>query len=142
LGAKETRAKCSWCGTVVRKRGICQDCENQAVSLGRVSLTEFDRLPYGAIKLDEEGVIVRVNRRERALSGLHAKDYLGKNFFDVAPCAKVRAFRGRYQSFLNSGRRSHEFNFVYRIRHSQILVRITFVRLADGALILASQRKG
>lgn len=133
--------KCSWCGTQATRKGLCPDCLNQATSLGRVSLRELDRLPYGAVKIDKTGTITRVNRAERALSGLKGKDYLGRNFFDVAPCTNVRAFKGKYQSFLRSANRSYEFNFVYRIRDQKINVRITLIRLPDGALILASQNE-
>jgi photoactive yellow protein len=131
------RANCSWCGVEIYKRKICADCENQ---VGRVSPDEFDRLPYGAIKLNEDGIIVRINRAEEALSGLKGKGFIGKDWFDIAPCTNVRAFKGRYTSFLRSGRRSHEFNFIYKIKGRNIMVRLTLVRIPDGTLILASQK--
>lgn len=47
----------------------------------------LDRLPIGAIIVDDEGVIRRFNRYEEQLSGLSRDEVIGKSFFsDIAPC--------------------------------------------------------
>lgn len=59
---------------------------------------ELNRLPFGAIRLDREGLILSYNRAESKLTGRQPDQVIGRNFFsEVAPCTNVREFAGRYR---------------------------------------------
>jgi photoactive yellow protein len=65
--------------------------------LRSLSPEEAECLPIGFIGLDEEGYVLRYNSYEAKTSGLSPQSVLGRHFFrDVAPCASVKAFEGRY----------------------------------------------
>jgi photoactive yellow protein len=65
----------------------------------------LDALPFGAIQLSGDGVIVGYGRGESALSGLAAKDVIGKHFFrEVAPCASVKEFSGKFTELRAGGK--------------------------------------
>ena len=63
-----------------------------------LSPEELDALPFGAIRLDLQGNILRYNRFESNLAGVRQGRAVGKNFFkDIAPCTDVQDFFGRFQ---------------------------------------------
>ena len=67
-------------------------------ALAGLAQEEFDRLPFGAIQVDERGTILRYNATEGALVGYDPEAMIGLNFFrDVAPCTDSPAFYGRFQ---------------------------------------------
>jgi photoactive yellow protein len=94
-----------------------------------MSNRELDELPFGVIRLSNEGVILAYNKAESAISSNKAKDVIGKRFFDeVAPCAKVSAF---YVEFLRltsqsvNGRK--ELSFMFRFETGALAVKITLL---------------
>jgi len=79
-----------------------------------MSPEEVDALPYGAIKLDHEGVILGYNLAEAKLAGRDPKRVLGKNFFtEVAPCTNVQRFAGRYREGVANGDLHERFEYVF-----------------------------
>jgi photoactive yellow protein len=73
-------------------------------SIDRMSETELDTLPFGAIRLDKEGKILAYNATEAKLTGRDPKRVIGKNFFtQVAPCTNVQAFAGRFREGVAKG---------------------------------------
>lgn len=131
---------CPWCGNESDQEKLCSGCRNKAVGLGKLSDDELRALPYGAIRIDREGTVLSVNPAETTMSGSGAAHYLGRNFFrDVAPCADVHAFAGRFKDFLDSAVPLEEFNFLYKFSRGDIAVRITFVRDENGALLIISK---
>lgn len=58
--------------------------------------TTLDNLPFGAILVDERGTILFYNRSEEEHAKRSRGDFLGKNFFEIAPCAQVREFHGQF----------------------------------------------
>jgi photoactive yellow protein len=91
-------------------------------SVARLSPEELDKLPYGLITLDAEGRVIHYNDTESRLVGLPKERVIGKRFFvDVAPCARVREFEGR---FLELARdpirvRVQSFDFVFRFARGE-----------------------
>jgi photoactive yellow protein len=58
----------------------------------------LDRLPYGIVRLDRDGVVVFYNRAESMASGLSAARVLGRHFFsDVGPCMNNFMVASRFQ---------------------------------------------
>jgi len=72
--------------------------------IDRMSETELDALPFGAIRLDRDGKILSYNMTESKLTGRDPKRVIGRNFFnDVAPCTNVQAFAGRFREGVAKG---------------------------------------
>jgi photoactive yellow protein len=93
---------------------------------------ELDELPCGVITLDRRGKILRYNQAEEKIARRSSTATIGLDFFtDVAPCANVQAFRGRFDEFAqarDSGAESFDFSFNFRWgRHD---VSITMLRKA------------
>lgn len=65
---------------------------------------KLDALPFGAIKLDNDGKILSFNQYEAKLTGRDPNKVIGKNFFtEVAPCTNVQSFAGRYREGVEKG---------------------------------------
>ena len=76
--------------------------------------SDLDRLPFGAIRLDQEGKILSYNRTEAELAGRRKESVLGKNFFtEVAPCTNVREFADRFREGVARGSLHIVFPFVF-----------------------------
>jgi photoactive yellow protein len=118
--------------------GICLPCKAGAAGqpvedLSGIDADLLDALPFGAIQLSGDGAIVGYSRGESALSGLAAKDVIGKHFFrDVAPCASVREFAGKFEELRAGGRSGLvKLRFVFKYARGAKLVEIAMVH--DGA---------
>jgi len=67
-------------------------------SVDKMKVQELDTLPFGAIRLDEDGKVLSYNAAEARLTGRDPKRVIGKNFFtEVAPCTNVQSFAGRFR---------------------------------------------
>lgn len=82
-------------------------------SLDAMSASEFDALPYGVIRLNEVGRIIAYNLTESLYSGFHQKQMIGRNFFQMAPCANTAAFYGRFKEGLGKGTIDSQFDYVF-----------------------------
>ena len=72
----------------------------------------LDRLPFGAIRVDGEGIVRVYSGAERRLSGSGERPRLGLDFFAaVAPCMDTPRFRGRVEAALAAGRLDLEFGW-------------------------------
>ena len=99
------------------------------------SLTEadFDALPFGAIKLDAEGRILKYNLYESKLAERDREEVIGQNFFtEVAPCTNVQEFAGRYRQGMASGELNTTFPYRFLFPKKIVDVEITLVLSADG----------
>ena len=65
---------------------------------------ELDELPFGAIRLDENGTVLSYNGYESRLTGRKKENVIGRNFFtEVAPCTNVQSFAGRFREGVAKG---------------------------------------
>ena len=99
------------------------------------SLTEddFDALPFGAIKLDTDGRILRYNLYESRLTERDPQEVIGKNFFtEVAPCTNVQEFAGRYRQGVSERKLDTTFPYRFRFPTRVVDVEITLILSADG----------
>lgn len=103
--------------------------------LRAMTAEEFDRLPFGAIKLDADGRVVAYNPAEASLARRAAHTVLGRRFFeDVAPCTNVACFRGRLDALVARGEDATErFDYQFRFPWGARDVRIRLMVLKDGA---------
>jgi photoactive yellow protein len=84
-----------------------------AESIDRMSETELDALPFGAIRLDRDGKVLSYNAAESKLTGRDPQRVIGRNFFtEVAPCTNVQEFAGRFREGV-ANRKMHVI-FPYR----------------------------
>ena len=86
-----------------------------------------DRLPFGAIRLDENGVVVYYSQAERRLSGSGDLERLGGKFFtEIAPCMDNDAYRGRIEAARKSGKLNLEFTHIgdFEDRDRELTVRV------------------
>lgn len=85
----------------------------EAQRVDGLSTQELDRLPFGAIRLDERGTILSYNLAEASLTGRDPPTVVGRNFFrDVAPCTNVQEFAGRFREGV--ARKELHVTFPYR----------------------------
>ena len=99
------------------------------------SLTEgeFDALPFGAIKLDAEGRILKYNLYESKLAERDRREVIGQNFFtEVAPCTNVQEFAGRYRQGIASGELNTTFPYRFLFPKKIVDVEITLVLNPGG----------
>lgn len=59
---------------------------------------QLDLLPFGAILVDQNGIVHFFNESEERETGRERTDVLGRNFFtEIAPCAQVRQFHDEFR---------------------------------------------
>ncbi len=87
---------------------------------------ELDKLPFGAIQLDSEGRVKKFNLYESTLARMPQKDVLGKDFFrEVAPCADVKEFAGRFREGVREKHLHAKFNYHFAFKQDPRDVSIT-----------------
>lgn len=102
----------------------------------------LDSLPFGALRLDAEGIVRVYNLAERRLSGSGQRPRLGLAFFaEVAPCMNNDAFRGRIEQGLASGHLDVEFGWVGDFADALRSVRVRAQSAAGGGYWLFMQRE-
>ena len=91
-----------------------------------MSRQELDRLPHGAIQLDRDGVIVKFNAYESKLSNLTPEEVIGRNFFrEIAPCANVQEFYGRFQTAVREKNMHEKFRYHFAFKQNPRDVTVT-----------------
>jgi photoactive yellow protein len=99
---------------------------------------ELDRLPFGAIKLDRNGIILGINETEIRANGKSADAVLGKSFFtEVAPCTNVQEFAGRFREGVESGQLHTVFPYLFDFPPAprKVWVTLFFSREKDSAWV-------
>jgi photoactive yellow protein len=91
-----------------------------------LSESALDRLPFGAIRLDKDGTILRYNQTEADLVGRKKENVIGKNFFtDVAPCTNVQEFAGQFREGIEKGFLHTVFPYVFALASGPLKVWVT-----------------
>lgn len=101
---------------------------------------EFDKLPFGAIRLDRNGIVRAYNRWEADLARRRPEAVIGRSFFrDIAPCTDVAAFRGRLDAIVPGQEGTHVFDFMFAFPWGERAVRIRFmVESADDRWVFVT----
>jgi len=99
--------------------------------------SDIDTLPFGLISVDAAGTIEQYNSYESKMARLSKERVIGRNFFaDVAPCAAVQEFQGRFEIFARgTGDATESFDFQFRFPFGRQHVNITFLRSAKNKQI-------
>ncbi|HEX4385484.1 MAG TPA: PAS domain-containing protein [Myxococcales bacterium] len=86
----------------------------------------LDKLPFGAIQLDEQGKVKAFNIYESNLSHMPKSSVIGKDFFrDVAPCTDVKEFRGQFQQGFADKHLHAKFNYHFAFKQKPRDVSVT-----------------
>jgi photoactive yellow protein len=97
---------------------------------------QLDALPFGAIQLDLDGMILQFNEYEANLSNRRAPDTVGRNFFrEVAPCTNVREFYGRFKEGVELGELNAAFDYRFEFRMAPRNVRVTLYYSAPTSTV-------
>lgn len=114
-----------------------------AAAVERLPPEAVDALPFGAIRLDAEGVVRFYSAAEARLSGSGARPRLGRAFFgEVAPCMDKAEFRGRIERAHREGRLDLEFGWVGDFDDRARELRVRVQSAGDGGVWLFLQREG
>ncbi|TVQ90020.1 MAG: PAS domain-containing protein [Deltaproteobacteria bacterium] len=102
--------------------------------LQQLSPEQLDNLPYGVVTLDRNGRVVGYNDTESRMVGLPKEAVIGRHFFgEVAPCARVKEFEGRFRELVqqSGGVPVTSFDFVFRFSSGvqQVAILISPARL-------------
>lgn len=85
----------------------------------KLSESELDALPHGAIQLDRDGTVLKFNLMEQQLANLDKKKVIGKNFFrEVAPCTDVKEFHGRFSEGVAAGKLHERFRYHFAFKQN------------------------
>lgn len=94
---------------------------------------DFNLLPFGAIKLDRAGSILKYNLYESKLAERNAAEVIGHNFFtEVAPCTNVQEFAGLYRQGMTDGKLNTTFPYRFVFPKRIVDVEITLILSNDG----------
>ncbi len=126
-----------------------QDLENfpgwqQMENVDTMGQLDFDKLPFGAIQLDERGKVLRYNHTESKISGRSPQEVIGKDFFsEVAPCTNVQLFAGQFREGVARKELNVTFpyRFDFRMQPTDVWVRLFFSQATQSAWVFVSQRK-
>jgi photoactive yellow protein len=110
--------------------------------LSQMTQEEVDDLPYGFVVLDLEGVVLLYNRYEQQMSRIPADRVIGKSFFrELAPCARVEAFFGRFRKLAEQPPGATErFSFRFHFLHGAQDVSVQFSRAPDDRVFMTVHR--
>ena len=107
--------------------------EDLESKLARADKDTLNRVDFGVIRLDDDGIVQFFNRYESELSGVDPEDALGQNFFnELAPCSNNRLFRGRFKDGVRKGEMDERFTYTYTYKMRPTLVEVRLYRDNDG----------
>jgi photoactive yellow protein len=103
-----------------------EDSDTERLDL--MSAIEFDTLPFGIIRLDNDGRVLAFNRAESLYSGLKQQHVIGRDWFrDIAPCTNTAKFFGKFKEGLAKGMIDASFDYVFT-RFSEPTVRVHILK--------------
>ena len=108
-----------------------------------MTLRDIDQLPFGVIRLDEEGRVTLHSKREKELSGFGGRAVLGRDFFaQIAPCMNNPRFRGRIDAMKARGMVDVKFVHTGDFDDPTKTVEVRAQSASDGGLWLFMHRGG
>jgi photoactive yellow protein len=103
------------------------DTSNLAEAVEALPPAKLDELPFGAVRLDPQGVIRVYNKTRAEQGGRGAMPTMGLSYFaDVAPCLDNGYFRGRIDKARAAGTLNLSFAFIgdFSDRNRELAVRV------------------
>lgn len=93
--------------------------------LSKLSKEDLDKLGFGAVQLDQDGVVRAFNQRESDITGKNPEKVIGRHFFgDIAPCTNSDDFLGRFEKIKRGELDSaiFEYTFDHEMRPTRVMV--------------------
>jgi photoactive yellow protein len=119
---------------LIQKLNISKEINMEVVKFEGIDISEVinrmpesvkNDLPFGLLKLNNDGTILEYNMAQAEISGIKAGDVLGKNFFlDVAVCTQRPEFYGKFKEGVASGTLNLVFEYVFEYRMVPTRVRV------------------
>jgi photoactive yellow protein len=103
---------------------VSDDVLNEIPSMDAGDLDELD---FGAVKVDDEGVVEEYNQYESEMAGVEPDEAKGNNFFtEVAPCTNNQLFYGAFQDGVEEGELDQEmdYTFTYKMDPTNVKIRL------------------
>ena len=103
---------------------------------------DIDALPFGTVRLDQDGKVVLFSEAEARLSGFGSRPRIGLAFFtEIAPCMNTESFRGRAERAIAAGTLDVEFTHIgdFNDRDRELTVKIQSA--ADGGMWIFLRRE-
>jgi photoactive yellow protein len=114
-----------------------------ALTVETLTEEEIDALPFGAIRLDESGVVRFFSRAERRQSGYGERPAPGLDFFTkIAPCMANDDFRGRIERARAAGKLDIEFSHVGDFADLDRELSVKVQSASDGGYWIFLKREG
>ena len=107
----------------------------------KLDFATLDLLPYGIIVVNAQGTVLYYNAREEEIAKRRSEDVIGKNFFiEIAPCAQVQEFYGRFHETIQSegGVANFRFKFPFPERPRDVEISLTSFENKGELLCLIS----
>jgi photoactive yellow protein len=109
------------------------EAEDLAQHLARASDEDLNKAAFGAIRLDEGGIIQFYSAFEQRLSGYAPEETVGKSFFEeIAPCTDSERFSGRFFEGVEGGDMDETFTYTFTYRMEPLIVKIRLLEDAGG----------
>ena len=121
--------------------GIDFDAPDLAARIEKLSQYDLDRLPFGVILIDGEGIVQFYSETEARESGYGALP-LGQNLFEISTCMASDDFRGRIARAREQGPVDIEFAWVGDFSDPDRDLRIRVQSARNGGYWICVERDG
>jgi photoactive yellow protein len=121
-----------------------QLAQQQVQRIGPLTEEEFAKLPFGAVKLNRDGVILKYNFYDGRSSGREPWEIIGQNFFtQVAPATNIEEFAERFREGVKAGQLDVTFPYRFQTAENRVDVEISLTMDLDGknAWVFVKQRQ-
>jgi photoactive yellow protein len=126
-------------GTEVELSGV--DAQGLLAEVERLSPEALDTLPFGVVRLDEEGKVSYFSRAEAEQSGYGDRRAIGRDFFtQMAPCLGTPELLGRIESARRAGTLDILFEQVGDFGDPERELRVRVLSASGGGLWVFLQR--
>lgn len=115
------------------------DAPDLVCAIEELSQYDLDKLPFGVILMDAEGIVLFYSETEQRESGIGAAP-LGKNLFEVSRCFGSEDFRGRVRRAQDEGKVDLEFAWPGDLHDRSRELRIRVQSAQRGGLWLFIER--
>ena len=117
------------------------DAPHLAQTVERMDEAAIHALPYGDIRLDQDGSVAFFSEAEARLSGYGPRPALGRHYFtEVAPCLGNADFLGRIERAQSAGKLDIEFSYVGDFDDADKELRCRVQSTQDGGIWIFTQR--
>jgi photoactive yellow protein len=121
---------------------ITIDMAGLAKAVEQLPKEAVDALPFGAIRLDDAGLVTFYSAAEAKFSGYGSRPALGKAFFvEMAPCMDTPAFKGRIERGKAAGKYDLEFGWIGDFSDRSRELRVRIQPASDGGCWIFIQRE-